>query len=198
MHFLVVLAVPDKNVIAIMWLSFSCLQCSFQWLHSIHKLFSLQNYITGTAAQQASKEKEQPLQAELDSVEHIYQDKDQQILKLKEELQTKQKEMTTLSDQFEKMKKEMQEQKGTQNLRWLLMKPHLNIWHKCIMWLFCAMLTKRVFNTNMAAFHVCFTSYMLVASTCGISRECTHWVKYSNSNSVGIEWIHKPLVYISW
>ena len=76
-------------------------------------MFFLQNYISDTAVQEASQEKEQPLQAELDSVEHIYQDKDQQILKLKEELQAKQKEMTTLSGQFEK---EMQEQKGTQIL----------------------------------------------------------------------------------
>ena len=45
----------------------------------------------------------------------MYRDKDQQILKLKEELRTKQEEMTSPSDEFEQREKEMQEQKGTQN-----------------------------------------------------------------------------------
>ena len=63
--------------------------------------------------QTASKEKEQQLLAELDTIRSMCRDKDQQILRLKEELRAKQEEMTSLSDEFEQREKEIQEQKGT-------------------------------------------------------------------------------------
>ena len=58
------------------------------------------------AAYQASKEKEQQLLVELDTI------KDQLISSLKEELQTKQEKITSLSDQLDQRENGMLEQKG--------------------------------------------------------------------------------------
>ena len=62
----------------------------------------------------ASKEKEQQLQAELDTIIHTSQVKDRQILKLKEELQAEQKNSASLMEQFEQQQRELEmlEQKG--------------------------------------------------------------------------------------
>ena len=62
----------------------------------------------------ASKEKEQQLQTELHSVERMSQRKDQQISMLEEELQAQQKNVTSLRDQFDEQKRELEmlQQKG--------------------------------------------------------------------------------------
>ena len=67
------------------------------------------------AADQASREKKQQLQAELNTIKCLCQDKDQQISSLKEELQTKQEEITSLSDQLAQRENEMLEQKSKEN-----------------------------------------------------------------------------------
>ena len=55
----------------------------------------------------ASKEKEQQLQSELEETRCMYQDKDQLVSKLKEELQAEQKKMASLTDQFEQQQGEV-------------------------------------------------------------------------------------------
>ena len=60
----------------------------------------------------ASKGKEQQLQAELNTIRQMYNDKDQQISMLEQELQAKQEKV---KDQFEERETEILEQKGEQN-----------------------------------------------------------------------------------
>ena len=66
-------------------------------------------FTVGTAFQEsyqtASKEKEQ-LQAELDVTKRTSQARNQNILKLEEELQAKQKGLDFLTDQFEQLKQQ--------------------------------------------------------------------------------------------
>ena len=45
----------------------------------------------------------------------MYREKDQLVSKMKQELQAKQEEMISLSNQFEQREEEMLEQKGKQN-----------------------------------------------------------------------------------
>ena len=59
--------------------------------------------------------KEQELLEQLDAIKHTYWEKDQLISKMKQEMQSKQEEMMSLSDQFEQREKEILEQKGKQN-----------------------------------------------------------------------------------
>ena len=62
-------------------------------------------------------ESKQQLLAELDTFKRMCHVKDQQILRLKDELMTKQDKKTSLSDQFEQRESEMQEQKGIDYLK---------------------------------------------------------------------------------
>ena len=58
--------------------------------------------------------KEQELLEQLDVIRRMYKEKDQLISNMKQELQAKQEEMLSLSDQFEQREEEILEQKGKQ------------------------------------------------------------------------------------